>query len=291
MKKSILLLIGVVAFLISSCVPIENRETAGPKLASSAISIDVHQTTTGGNQIAMINNTPGVAGMWDYLIAQSTRKADTILLPFLGSSTITFYATTAGGVVKVQKTVIITTIDHPTDTMWTHLAGTGAKTWVWATDIPGGVVYGNGGWKGCNAPCWWTCKAADLSGWGCLNDKMTFDLNQGANYTLVTGNIGTDGLAAGTYKGSYSFDMTKKTKNDDGSIYAVGTVTVGQPFSRGFQPNEGSAGNRPNIYTYNFLKINADMMYLEVPETATTGAWGTAWFWMFKQQGYTYPTK
>lgn len=287
MKKSILLLVGVLAFIFSACVPIENRETAGPVLAAADISIDVHQTTAGGNQIAMINNTTGVAGMWDYLIAQSVRGNDTILLPFLGSSTITFYATTAGGVVKVQKTIDITTIDHPTDTMWTHLAGTGTKTWVWATDIPGGVVYGNGGYQGCFAPCWWTCKAADLSGWGCLNDQMTFDLNGGANYTLVTGNIGADGLPAGTYHGTYAFDMTKLIKAGDGSVYGHGTVTMGQPFSRGFQPNLGSAGARPNIYTYNFLTINANQMYLVVPEPGA-GAWGTAWFWMFKQQGYTY---
>jgi hypothetical protein len=291
MKKSILLLTGVVAFLITSCVPIENRDKPGALLTAANISIDVHQTTTGGNQIAMINNTPGVGGSWDYLIAQSNRKADTILLPFLGNSTITFYATTAGGVVKVQKVVNVTTIDHPTDTMWTHLAGTGTKTWVWATDIPGGNCYGNGGWKGCNAPCWWTCKAADLAGWGCLNDKMTFDLIGAANYTLITGNTGTDGLVAGTYRGTFAFNMSKTTTLDDGSLYGLGQVTMTQPFSRGFQPNEGSAGNRPNIYTYNFLTINSNQMYLEVPETATTGAWGTAWFWMFKQQGYTYPTK
>jgi len=288
MKKSILLIFGVAAMLIFACAPIENRETAGKLLSGTDLQVDIHQTTPGGNQIAMINNTPGVGGMFDYLIAQSTRQNDTILLPFLGTSTIAFYATSAGGVVKITQDVVITTIDHPTDTMWTDLAGSGTKTWVWATDIPGGVCYGNGGWQGCTAPCWWTCKASDLSGWGCLNDQMTFDLQGRANYTLVTGNIGTDGLVAGTYTGTFKFDMTKITKNDDGSIYANGAVIMTQPFSRGFQPNEGTAGARPNIYSYNLMRMNANQMYVEVPETATTGSWGTAWFWMFKKQGYAY---
>ncbi|HZL76722.1 MAG TPA: hypothetical protein VFB97_03390 [Bacteroidales bacterium] len=290
MKKGMLLIFGVAAMLIFACAPIENRETAGKLLSGTDLQVDVHQTTTGGNQIAMINSTPGVSGMFDYLIAQSTRKNDTILLPFLGTSTITFYGTSAGGVVKYTKDIIVTTIDHPTDTMWTNLAGTGTKTWVWATDIPGGNCYGNGAFEGNYAPGWWTCKAADLAGWGCLNDQMTFDLIGKANYTLVTGNIGVDGKPAGTYKGIFSFDMKTRLKLPDGTDYSVGVLTPGDVVSRGFQPNGGTAGNRPNIYTYNFLRINADQMYLVVPEPGA-GQWGTAWFWMFKRSGYAYPTK
>lgn len=280
-------MIGVAALIFTTCTPIENRETAGAILEKSDIIIEAYNSTPGGNQIVLVNNTPNVGGTWDYLVDKSVRKQDTILLPFLGTSTIKFYATTPGGVVVKTIDVEVTTIDHPLDVMWSNLAGTGTKTWVWATDR-GGSAYGNGGFKGCNAPCWWTTSVGDLTGWGVLNDKMTFDLNGGANYTLVTGNTSaTDGIAAGTYHGSFKFDMTKGIKGDDGSNYTTGTVLLGQPFSRGFQPN---LAGKPYIYEYNFMKINGDEMYLVVPEPGA-GSWGTAWFWMFKREGYTYPPK
>ncbi len=286
MNKKLLYLLGGLVFLVTYCAPIENREEMGPLLTASDIQIDVHQTTAGGNQIVMINNTPKVGGMWDYLVDKSIRDNDTILLPFLGTSTITFYATTPGGVVEKTADVEITTIDHPLDPMWTYLAGTGEKTWVWATERAS--AYGNGGYKGCTAPCWWATSTADLTGWGVVDDQMIFDLNGGANYTLVTGNTGADGLPAGTYSGSFKFDMTKGIKNDDGTTYAVGSVLLGQPVSRGFQPNLGAEGSRPNIYEYYFLQIDDNIMNLVVPEPGA-GSWGTAWFWMFKQEGYTIP--
>jgi|WetSurMetagenome_2_1015567.scaffolds.fasta_scaffold40426_2 hypothetical protein len=290
MKKSILFAIGIL-FILAACTPIENRETAGPLLTTSDLSIDIHQTTTGGNQVVLKNSTTGVFGSWDYVAGTSIKLTDTVLLPFLGNIPVTYYATTSGGVVKYQKIMPVTTIDHPLDTMWSDLAGSTSKTWVWATDIPGGVCYGNGGYQGCNAPCWWTCKAADLAGWGVLNDKMTFDLFLKANYTLVTGNTSADGKPAGTYKGIFTFDAKTRIKLGDGSDYTIGVITPGDVMSRGFQPNlTDDNGKRPNIFTYNLLKLNANQMYLMVPEPGV-GAWGTAWFWMFKQQGYSYPTK
>jgi hypothetical protein len=279
MKKKLLYLSGGIVLLMVTCTPIEKRQEAGPLLQPADISVNVYNTTPGGNQIVMINNTPLAAGNWDYVIAKSIRQQDTILLPFLGKTTITFNATTAGGIVSVKKDVIVTKIDHPADKMWSYLAGTGSKTWVWATQLPS--AYGNGGYKGCSAPCWWSTSVTDLTGWGVLNDQMIFDLNGGANYTLVTGNTAGDGLKAGTYKGSFLFDKTKGINYDDGTTYAAASILLGQPVSRGFQPNGGSSGARPNIYEYYFLKINDTEMNLVVPEPGQ-GSWGTAWFWMFK---------
>jgi hypothetical protein len=287
MKKRLLYFTGGLVLLVIACNPIEKRETAGPLLNPEDIQISVYNSTPGGNQIILINNTPNVGGTWDYVIAKSERKQDTILLPFLGTTTIKFYATTPGGLVMVEKDVVVTAIDHPADPMWDYLAGTGIKTWVWATDR-GGSAYGNGGFKGCNAPCWWTTSVGDLTGWGVINDQMIFDLAGGPNYTLITGNTSaTEGIPAGTYKGSFLFDKTQIIKLDDGSNYTVGNILLGYPVSRGFQPN---LAGKPYIYTYNFLTINANQMYLVVPEPGA-GSWGTAWFWMFKQQGYTYPPK
>jgi hypothetical protein len=116
---------------------------------------------------------------------------------------------------------------------------------------------------------------------------MIFDLNGGKNYTLTTGNTDVQGLPAGTYKGGFDFDMTATIKDDGGNVWAVGKLTLTQPVSKGFQPNLGTPATRPLIYVYNFLKINNNEMNLGVPEPGA-GSWGTAWFWMFKKEGYTY---
>jgi hypothetical protein len=277
------------ALLFTACKTIEDRDEMGALLTKDQIDIDVYATTSGGNQIVLINNTPGVAGTWDYLIEKSTRKQDTVLLPFLGTSTISFTATTAGGLVEVTKDIVINQIDHPTDTIWEKLAGTTSdgKTWVWATDHPDGYAYGNGGYLGNTLPAWWKVDAATMGGWGVANDEMKFDLNGAANFTLVTGNTESTGLAAGTYKGSFSFDMTV-TKLLDGStttLWSIGQLTlVGATVSRGFQPN---ATNHDLIYKYDILKLTDDELILACPESGAS-AWGTAWFWVFKRKGFSY---
>jgi hypothetical protein len=290
---------------LTSCNPIQSNDGAlGALVPASQFKLDVHATTTGGNQIVMINNTPNVGGMWVSGIGTSNKQNDTILLPFLGKNTIYFYGTTAGGIVKDSVTITITTIDHALSPTWTYLAGSGSKTWVWATDIPAnwvpgvsaGMCYGNGGYLASNAPAWWTNGLASLQGWGVANDQMTFDLNGGANFTLVTGNnqllSGTTpkGLPAGTYHGSFKFDMsqTLATVNapsaTGGNNWSIGTLTLtGATVSLGYQPNFSAQ----LIYTYDILYLDNNVMILGAPEPGA-GSWGTAWFWIFKRQGYTF---
>jgi hypothetical protein len=292
MKNKIIYSAVAAILFFSACSTIEDRDSLGPLLDISQIQIDVHGFTDGSNKIVMINNTSHVAGMWDYIVDKSTRQNDTILLPFLGKSTIYFYAETPGGIVKDSAVVNVTKIDYPAAPQWTYFAGSGSagKTWVWATDANSGKPYGNGPYLENMAPGWWQCSATDLAGWGVLNDEMTFDLNGGANYTLKTGSTDQYGLAAGTYKGNFKFDMSKtKAMGGDatktwaiGQLNLLGNVTV----SRGWQPNESHL----NIYQYDILMLNDNQMILSYPE-AGAGDWGTAWFWMFKQKGTTWPAK
>lgn len=295
---------GVVAFMLlmlASCNPIQSNDgSLGALVAASQFKLDVHATTTGGNQIVMINNTPNVAGMWVSGIGASNKQNDTILLPFLGKNTIYFYGTTAGGIVKDSVSITISTIDHALSPTWTSLAGSGTKTWVWATDIPAnwapgvaaGMCYGNGGYLASNAPAWWTNGLSALQGWGVANDQMTFDLNGGANFTLVTGNSQTaKGLPAGTYKGTFKFDMSQilTTVNapsaTGGNNWSIGTLTLsGVTVSLGYQPN---GQGYPPIYTYDILYLDNNVMILGAPEPGA-GGWGVAWFWVFKRQGYTF---
>jgi len=299
-------LIAILSLFFTACDPIVSNDGGlGDLLTADQLSLDVHATTNGGNQIVMINNTPNAAGMWQTGVGTSTIQNDTVLLPFLGDNTIYFYATSAGGIVKDSVTINISTIDHALSPTWTKLAGTGSKTWVWATDIPAdfapgvaaGMCYGNGGYLASNAPAWWMNGQSALAGWGVADDQMTFDLNGGANFTLVTGNNQTlddgspKGLPAGTYHGSFKFDMTKTLATVNapsatgGDTWSIGTLTfTGVTPSLGYQPNY----NADPIYTYDILYLDDNVMILGAPEPGA-GGWGVGWFWIFKRQGYTFP--
>jgi hypothetical protein len=230
----------------------------------------------------------------------------TVLLFGKGAQSIKLIALAADGT-QLTKTYSVTvdSMYYPVPKEWGLFCGTGSKTWVWATDVtstyfPGsaaGKCYGNGGYLGNNAPGWWTNGLTDLQGWGVADDEMTFDMNGAANFTLVTGNTQIDakgvkkGLQAGTYKGIFSFDMTKTTvaagttSATAGSPWAIGQLTlVGATISLGYQPN---LAGYPAIYTYDILYLDNNVMVLEIPEPGSA-AWGTAWYWVFKRKGFTF---
>lgn len=294
-------------FLMASCTPQEsNNGKLAPLVPASQFKLDVHATTNGGNQIVMINNTPKVAGMWVTGIGTSTKRQDTVLLPFLGKNEIYFYGTTAGGIVEDSTSITITKIDHALSPTWSYFAGAGKKTWVWATDIPAGWVpgvhagmcFGNGGYLASNAPDWWLNGASALQGWGVLNDSMTFDLNGGANFTLYTGNnqtMSTNDAPAGTYKGTFKFNMSNTLASQNppgatgGATWSIGTLTLsgGVTVSLGYQPNFGFTP----IYEYDILYLDQNVMILAAPEPGVTSAWGGCWFWIFKRKGYSFTKK
>ncbi|HEY4786885.1 MAG TPA: hypothetical protein VIH57_12590 [Bacteroidales bacterium] len=294
MKNITYSLIGLAMVLLASCSTIEDRDSMGALATKDQVNLTVVNTTTThsgkkGNQIVVTNVSTQYAGQWNLLVRRSNKTVDTVILPFLGKVTLPFIATSDGGLVRDSIVVQIDTLDHPVDPAFSLLAGTtsAGKTWVWATDIPGNHFYGNGGYQNDLLAAWWTPTTTDLSGWGDLNDQMTFNLNGAANFILVTGNTENNGMyPAGTHAGSFSFDMTKGKTKSDGTVWSIGTLTItGSTVSRGISPNEGTSTGRPIIHTFDILKLNNNELVL----CYNTPGGGEGWYWAFKRQGYTYP--
>lgn len=288
----------VFAMLFASCDPIVDVQGVGEVLTSAdqinATITPVMFKTYKTNKVKVHCTSP-VLCSWAGGPKSYISNDTTILLFGKGVQTVTLTAMAADGSLITKKyTSTVDSMYYPIPAEWGYLCGTGSKTWVWATDVasksyysgaPAGKCYGNGGYQGNTGPGWWTCGLSDLQGWGVDKDEMTFDMLGAANFQLVTGNTqNTDGkgkgLAAGTYKGAFAFDMTKTIAS-----YSVGQLTLtGATVSLGYQPN---GAGFPAIYTYDILYLDNNVMVLEAPEPGS-GPWGTAWFWVFKRKGFTF---
>lgn len=303
-------------YLFAACDPIVDN-VAVNNVVSSADQIQATVTPLvvngkNSNKVQVHCTSPVLCQWTDGILTYVSN--DTVMTLFsTGNVNITLNALASDGKsYSKEYSVDIDEMTFAVDPHWELFAGEGTsgKTWVYAFDIPSGWtpgvnaggVYGNGGYLENNAPTWWSNGLSDLQGWGTANDQMTFDLNGGANFTLVTGNTqkqddgSAKGLQAGTYKGSFKFDFSKAVAMGSSSgvgatgdnNWSIGTLSLsgGNPIptiSLGYLPNNGNAP----IYTYNILYLDDNVMILGAPEPGA-GDWGTAWFWVFKRQGYTF---
>jgi len=78
--KLISLIIGGFMLAFASCEPIEDRATLENSFDPNDIELEVIQSTTGGNNLSIRMNTPGVTGYWDYII--DTKKSDRVEVIF-----------------------------------------------------------------------------------------------------------------------------------------------------------------------------------------------------------------
>lgn len=295
MKK---LIYTAICFLLilSACETIELRDQLGSPISADQIDLEVKGVNTpGSNHVVVINHTPQYGGVWTLVDETSPREVDTVLIPFLGPITFTFNATTDGGIIKIEKEYVVTTMDTPLDPAWTMLAGStpAGKTWVWAFDSPslkGQGPWGNGAYLQDNAPSWWG-PSADGSGYDGTNlDEMTFDLNGAANYTIVSNNSTSNGQPKGTFKGNFKFDIRNSTSiyTADSVKWAIGTLKISggdkPTISRGFSPNEANK----KIMAFNIIKLTENELILTYVPKATTSAGGEAWFWVFKPKGHVW---
>lgn len=279
--------------LLASCKPIDERDSMGALLAPSDIKLTAVNTTPGGNQVVITNNTVGAGGVWDYLIGTSFRKCDTVILPFKGNITIPFTATTAGGLVQASTTVTITVMDHPVEPEWALLAGTteAGKTWVWADgshligyDGVSSVLYGNGGADDLS-PAWWKATKSDAIGAGTYNDEMTFDLNGKANMTLVDKDKDVDGNVLATPKtttGKFILKVKATDKNPAKSV--IGTLDLIDRFPLALRINKTS--DYPHPYLFQIVKLTENEMWLK-----NTANDGNSIMYCLKTKGYVYPSK
>jgi hypothetical protein len=263
----------LMAVALWSCDPLCDDESSTDVVSESELQLDVHATTDGGNEIVLINNTPKVGSFWDYGLGYSSAQSDTIIMPYMGTATITFTGMCKGGTVTTTRTINVTKIDHAASKEWAYFAGTGSKKWVWDETVD--ACYGEGGYLAEMAPSWGEQDAAsateDPSGY------MVFDLNGGPNFTRYKG----DGTVA--EKGKFAFDMSSTLANgdDESQTWAIGKLTL----TGATVLNGHIIGSTDPQYTYHILQLDDDHLILcAAPDGAA--AWDSGTFWIF-QKGIT----
>ena len=185
-------------------------------------------------------------------------------------------ATTGGGLVNDSVVVKVDTIDHPTNPIYSFLAGSGSSgnTWVWGTgnpESPGHNIWAVGSENNAPAsPSWWGVPndATAASQLIDLNGTMKFDLNGGANFTKVENGV--------TTKGNFALDTQHKSPLAIGQITFTNTTIL-----RGISQNDGGIV----VYIFDIMKIDDNELFLGYPDHNA----GESWYWVFKRQGYTFP--
>lgn len=281
MKKITIYLLSVFTILLSSCDPNVDDKGMGEPIVAEDIKIELIQSSEGSNEVSLINNTPGTASLWDYVVATSAEVSPTVILPYLGDYTIKFTAIAGGGTTTVERKLTVTKLDKPAAVEWTHFAGSGKEGKVWTWDwlfkgegAPG--VYGAGGYGNNFGPSWGGTPPGAVDSEGFLIDDketMLFDLNGGPNFTKIK----ADGTME---KGTFAFDMSKKKIRSDGKVWSEGEIsfsgaTILSPYQRW--------SGKTVVYTFDIIKLDEDEMILAYPQPGVPfEAWETATFWVFR---------
>lgn len=267
--KKIIIIATCVAGFFCACNPITDETSLGGIVNEKNLNLNVYATSSGGNQIVMVNKTKGVGSFWDYIVGKSSNDSVTASLPFLGQQSIKFTGLCDGGTVSTSRTINITKIDHPVDTTWALFAGktSTGKTWIW--DDAADACYGDGEWEAGFVPDW---DPVNISQTEDPSGYMVFDLNGEPNFSRY------DNTGKLIEKGTFSFDMTSKINNtDDGSQWSIGKLTL----SNATVLNGHLYGNTTPIYSFSILSLtDSNMVLCAAPVNAAGGDSGT--FWLFK---------
>ena len=264
MKRIFLVLLIGTLLGFYACQPIDKRNELGDIASPDDIDLSV-VSIDGTNKIVLINNTPQYGGMWDYKFGTTTKMVDTVVVPVVGTYEVTYYATTAGGI--VEKDVAVT-IDEMTYDVpgYTELTGNGAgKTWVYDKKPCANGNEGKFCYLGPPDPAkwnkiWWDpgCKVGP-DWYTDFNGKMKFEID-GANlictYIPETGD---------PQVGSFVLDMHNMQ------------LTVKQPahILDYAHPNTLPGNPESGLYTICVLEDNSLILYQ---------AQAKGWFWRFKPE-------
>jgi len=280
MKKSIIYAFCILAIALVACEPIEERDSIGS--AISADKLDVKATPIvvngkNGNMVILENHSP-VLSAWNCGGAVSSKSYDTVMVVKTGSIDVAFTRLNPDGTKITKNFTIQVDVLSTLPTEYKNLfgdpsQGITSKKYVW--DETAGAVWGNGGYLGNTSPGWWTNDKAAMdkedADYG-SEGYMIFDLN---GMTLKKSN------AAGTKTetGTASLDLSSKKLDGNGAVWASAKlITKNVTVLKGVAPN---GGNAP-VYDYDILKLSDSKLVLAWPEPGS-GAWGTAWFWMFRK--------
>lgn len=264
----------VLVFASVACEPIEDRMEMTGAISAEQLDITATPLVVDGkrsNKVILDNKSP-VLSSWDFGVGTTQRKSDTVLLVTTGDNEIIFTGLNPNGT-KITKTLSINveelTFEVPLE--WGYLTGGTEREWVW--DDRTTAVWGNGGYLGSFKPEWWTLPIGSIhdqmpnEGAGA---KMVFSL-RGAKLTKVKSNDQTE-------SGSFSFDMSKVITLDNGDTWARGKLTTrGVTILNGKSPDEGGI----LVYEFDIIKLDDKEMVLSYAP-AGTGAWGAAYFWVFR---------
>lgn len=262
--------------LIWACEPYTDSISTGGVVKEEALDITVTATTPGGNEIVMVNHTPGVGSYWNYIVGRAAQDSVKAILPFLGKQAILFTGICDGGTVKTTRYVDITQIDHPADPTWTLFAGTGisGKRWIWDRTVE--AVYGDGGWQATYGPDWVPVTADNTDE---PNGYFIMDLNGGPNFTKY------DAQGHVKQKGTFTFDMTDMMpQTDNGSEWSVGVLTL----ENATVMSGHLMWDEAPVYKFRILKITEDQLVLCAAKDGAAG-WDDATFWFFRSQGEDRP--
>jgi len=277
MKKSILLSILAVSVLLASCEPIEHRDVLQGGITESQLNISaIPEIRDGVNSNYIQLNSDGNACLssWNYGFGTLVATKGTVKVMAKGPNTIVYTGLNADGTMITKSITVQVDALYDVEPEWALFCGdSGLKDWVWDNTVAG--PWGNGGYKGNNAPGWWVVSINDINGQAPgegAGASMTFSLI-GAKI-IKNYNDGT------TAEGSFTFDMSKITYDDGGAVWAKGKLnTKNVTVLCGKSPNEGNAP----VYSYDILKLTESNLVLSYPEPGV-GSWGTAWFWVFKKK-------
>lgn len=266
MNRIISMIIAAMVILLAACDPIEKRDTLSNSFDPNKIELKVVQSTTGGNELSIQMNTPGIAGYWDYVIDKKFSNRVDVIYPIPGTSTFTFHVTTpyienndVNSTSYVSKSIDVTIdkLDHALPEAYYKLVGANLEGKTWVFDGAGG----DGRlWWYMAAPYKWTelwwnaggecCPPGDVSG------KMVFDLDGGANFTYYASPT-ADPVTGSTW--GFNADFTKLTIK--GSANILGSM-------------DGGGNNR----VFEIKEFTANRLTLYVADAA----WATGWVWVFK---------
>ena len=277
MKKSILFSILAVSVLLASCEPIEHRDVLQGGITESQLNISaIPEIRDGVNSNYIQLNSDGNACLssWNYGFGTLVATKGTVKVMAKGPNTIVYTGLNADGTMITKSITVQVDALYDVEPEWALFCGdSGLKDWVWDNTVAG--PWGNGGYKGNNAPGWWVVSINDINGQAPgegAGASMTFSLI-GAKL-IKNYNDGT------TAEGSFTFDMSKITYDDGGAVWAKGKLnTKNVTVLCGKSPNESNAP----VYSYDILKLTENNLVLSYPEPGA-GSWGTAWFWVFMKK-------
>jgi len=169
MKNILLFTLISIVVGFAACSPIDTKDLLPEKTSEAQINVTV-TPIDGSNKIILKNNSLEIGGTWDYKFGFTAKQVDTVIVPVVGTYNVTFYATTAGGI--VQKEIPVT-IDKMTYSVpgYSELTGNGAgKTWVFNKIDCGNGNFGKYCHMGPKDPAkyskiWWDPGCAEGDDW------------------------------------------------------------------------------------------------------------------------------